>query len=550
MNKEGQRFEKKSLKVVIGKTADWAELAKDSVCFANARGGVIYIGIEDMDDLPPENQQIDPELPHKIRKRLSELTVNVATIPEIQTASNGSQYIALNILPSVSTIAATTDGKYYYRIADDCKPLPPEELMRLMTDKPAFIWETKINKSVRRTDIDLDKLKNFILDIQASDRVTHFVKNKNADELLEYYLLAEGDFLTNLGILWIGKRTDRAKLLYSPVVQFLKFDEDGNKVNKLVWDDYSLNPKELIEALWIQIPDWKEGVEVSDGIFRKFVANYEEDVVRELIANALVHRPYTTRGDIFINLFPDRLEVHNPGLFPMGVTPQNILHKSIRRNEHLAKVFYDLKLMEREGSGFDKMYEILLKNGKHIPIPTEGDDRVIVTIKRRIIKSEIISFINRINEEYQLRQRELICLGLIAQHTALSSIEFSELLSLPTQNGIRDWLGRLLDFDIVQSIGKTKGVEYFVNPQILRKAKFKGKTNLKKIEEHRLRELIFQDIQTYPMSSFSEIHQRIGAEISKKKIQKLISEMINQETIMPSGKLRWRKYSISPKSVK
>jgi ATP-dependent DNA helicase RecG len=33
--------DKKSLKIVTGKTADWQELAKDCVCFANTRGGII-----------------------------------------------------------------------------------------------------------------------------------------------------------------------------------------------------------------------------------------------------------------------------------------------------------------------------------------------------------------------------------------------------------------------------------------------------------------------------------------------------------------------------
>src|SRR5699024_5031733 len=130
-----------------------------------------------------------------------------------------------------------------------------------------------------------------------------------------------------------------------------------NKVNKIVWDDYSLNPKELIQQIWSEVPDWKEGIEIPDGIFRRRIANYDEVVVRELLANALVHRPYNTAGDIFINLYPDRLEIHNPGLLPLGVTPTNILHKSIQRNRHLAKIFYDLKLMEREGSGYDKIYE-------------------------------------------------------------------------------------------------------------------------------------------------------------------------------------------------
>lgn len=541
---ETQHIEKKSLRVVVNSTADWSELAKDCVCFANSRGGNIYIGIEDDSNLPPSDQKIEANLPDKIRKRMSELTVNVGTHVEIADALNGGQYINLRVLPSSSTIASTTDGRYYCRVSDECKPLSPEEMTRLLTDKPAFIWETKVVKSVNRSDFDTDKMNAFIDSIKQSDRVTSFVKEKSPDELLDYYLMAEGDCLTNLGVLWLGKRSDRAKLLYAPVIQFLKFDESDNRVNKIVWDDFSLNPKELIEAVWSQIPDWKEGIEVSDGIFRKFIPNYEEEVIRELVANALVHRPYTTRGDIFINLYPDRLEIHNPGLLPTGVTPKNMLHKTIRRNEHLAKVFYDLKLMEREGSGFDLMYEKLLTNGKHVPIVTEGDDRVSVTIKKRISKNEIVTLISRANEEFQLRQKEIICLGLIAQHTTLSAIEFSKALNLPQQTSISDWLGRLVDLGLVKSKGKTKGVEYFIDIEFLRKANFKGRTNLKKIENHRLKELILEDLKTYPNSSISEIHHRIGSEIALRKVKAEIDKMVDNNEVKSSGTRRWTKYSI------
>ena len=108
------------------------------------------------------------------------------------------------------------------------------------------------------------------------------------------------------------------------------------------------------------IPDFREQYELPDGLFRQYLPLYDEVVVRELLVNALVHRPYTQRGDIFLNLHPDRLEVINPGRLPLGVTPQNILHTTVRRNEQLARLFHDLKLMEREGSGFDKIYEVLL----------------------------------------------------------------------------------------------------------------------------------------------------------------------------------------------
>lgn len=106
---------------------------------------------------------------------------------------------------------------------------------------------------------------------------------------------------------------------------------------------------------------------------------------------------------------------------------------------------------------------------------------------------------------------------MIAQHTTLSAIEFSKVLYLPQQNAIRDWLGRLQDLELVQSKGKTKGVEYFINPEFLKQVDFKGKTNLKKIEDHRLKELIHEDISTYSNSSVSEIHQRIGPEIAVRR---------------------------------
>lgn len=542
---ENQYLDKKSIRVVLSHSANWSELAKDCVCFANARGGTIHLGIEDGYDVPPPDQRIPEDLPSKILKRIAELTVNVGVTTNVEKAGNGGEYIQITVLPSTSTIASTTDGRYYLRVADHCQPVLPDDLTRLLTDKPSFIWETKLVRAVKRDDTDVTKLNRFLESIRSSERVSSFVKSKSPDELLDYYMLAEGEFLTNLGVLWVGKRNDRAKLLYAPVIQFLKYDLQGNRVNKLVWDDFSLNPAELIEAIWTQIPDWREGIEISDGLFRKFIPNYEEEVIRELLTNALVHRPYTTRGDIFINLYPDRLEVHNPGRFPIGVTPQNMLHTTVRRNEHLAKLFYDYKLMEREGSGYDKICEILLSNGKQLPIPAEGTDRVTITVRKRIAKPEIVSFINRINEQYQLRQKELICLGLIAQHTSLSSLEFSKALELPGQQAIKDWLGRLPELDIVKTSGRTKGTAYYVNPQMLRLISFKGKTNLKRIESHRLRELIYQDLSTYPQSAISEVCQRIGLEIPQRRVKLMLDKMIESGDVVSTGVKKWTRYAIN-----
>lgn len=116
-------------------------------------------------------------------------------------------------------------------------------------------------------------------------------------------------------------------------------------------------------------------------MFRRNIPAYPESVIRELMGNALVHRPYTIRGDIFLNIHPDYIEIVNPGLLPIGVTADNILHVTKKRNEHMAALFYALHLMEREGSGYDMMYEKLLANGKSVPIVEEGDDYVKVRVE-------------------------------------------------------------------------------------------------------------------------------------------------------------------------
>ncbi len=543
--KENQFIEKKKIDIVLDKTADWRELAKLAVCFANSRGGIIHIGIADKESMPPENQKIELSLPFKIKKKISENSVNVAVSPTIKTAENGGEFIELEVLFSASTVASTTDGKYYYRSDDTCVPILPDELSRLFTDKPSFIWETKKTK-VLISEIDVLKFQNFKKDIQTSSRVGIHVKQKSDEELLEHYLFTEDGFLTNLGVLWLGKRKDRAKLLYAPTVHFLKFDEQDQKVNKILWEDHTLNPKELIEAIWTEIPDWKEGVDVADGMFRKFIPNYEEEVVRELMANALVHRPYTTRGDIFINLFPDRLEVINPGLFPIGVTPANVLHKNVRRNQYLANVFYDLHLMDKEGSGVDKMYQILLSNAKHIPIACQGDDSVRFIIHKRILKTEIITLINRANEEFQLNSKELISLGLIAQHNSISAIEFGKELNLSDQaNVVTNWLGRLMDIGLLISKGNTKAKEYSINPEFLKRANFKGKTNLKRIENHRLEELVYQDLKIYDDSFIKDIHKRIGEEIPLRRLKFMLDKMHHDNKLEKSGANRWTKYCLN-----
>jgi ATP-dependent DNA helicase RecG len=541
VSQEGQLLDKKSLRAVSGKTADWVELAKDCVAFANATGGHLLIGIEDDQNDPPASQRIPVGLSDTLRRRLAELTVNVVALPNIVTASNGGQYIDLTI-PRATAVASTTDGRYFLRVADQSKPVTGDEVMRLATERNALPWEMQTTLHIQRTERDSGKCHRLLDALRASDRVKSSVKEKDDEELLDHYQLAQDQYLTHLGILCIGKQQHRAQLATAPVIQFIKYDEHGQKVNKLVWDDHTLSPMELIEAVWQEVPDFRERYELPDGLYRQNVPAFDEIVVRELLVNALVHRPYTQRGDIFLNLHPDRLEVVNPGLLPLGVTPRNILHTTVRRNEHLARLFHDLKLMEREGSGFDKMFEVLLSQGKPAPELVELHDRVQVTVRRRILKPEVIDFITKADQTYQLTQRERITLGLLAQHDALTARELAQALELPSVESLPPWLKRPLEWQLVRSSGRTQAMRYFIDPQLLRSLDFSTSTTLKRIEPHRLAALVLEDLQRYPESAISDIHQRVGAEIHPKQVKRALDELIERGEARFEGNNRWRRY--------
>lgn len=544
MSQEGQLFDKKSLRAVTGTTANWKEIAKDCIAFANAQGGRLLIGIENDADLPDAVQRIDPGLPDLVRRKLGERTVNVTVLPEIRRADNGGEYLELRI-PRALAVASTPDGHYFLRVSDESKPVVGDEVMRLAAERSALPWETQTTLHVSRSETDPQKLAAFVAGIRASDRVKESVKEKTEDELLDHYQLAQGEWLTNLGVLCVGRRQDRARLGTAPVIQFIKYDDLGKKVNKITWDDYDLTPMELIEAVWREVPDFRERYELPDGLFRQHVPLYDEIVVRELLVNALVHRPYTQRGDIFLNLHPDRLEVVNPGLLPLGVTPQNLLHTTVRRNEHLARVFHDLKLMEREGSGYDKMYEVLLSQGKPVPEPKEGPDRFEVTVRRRILKPQVIDFIAKADQTFQLTQRERIALGLLAQHEALTARELAKALELSTVEALTPWINRLLSWELVLSSGRTQATRYYVDPDILRRLEFPASTTLRRIEPHRLQALVVEDLRLYPRSATGEINQRIGAEIPYKQVKRALDTLIIAGQVVFEGDKKGRRYSLA-----
>lgn len=116
-----------------------------------------------------------------------------------------------------------------------------------------------------------------------------------------------------------------------------------------------------------------------------------EEVLREALANAVLHRDYSDLAldsPISVDIYKDRVEISSPGGFPGGKSITAITDgHSIARNQTLARILMDVPwpedsggvLAEVNGSGIPRMFNLMREAG--LPVPDYDIDIARVTVK-------------------------------------------------------------------------------------------------------------------------------------------------------------------------
>ena len=120
-----------------------------------------------------------------------------------------------------------------------------------------------------------------------------------------------------------------------------------------------------------------------DGARRIDRWEYPEDVVREAVVNALVHRDYSIAGtDVMLSIFSDRLEVQSPGRLPNTVTVDG-MKSGMRyaRNQTLVNVMRDYGYVDARGMGVrSKIIPGMRKHNGTEPDLVEEESRFTVRL--------------------------------------------------------------------------------------------------------------------------------------------------------------------------
>ena len=183
--------------------------------------------------------------------------------------------------------------------------------------------------------------------------------------------------------------------------------------------------------------------------------------------NAIVHRDYAFSGSTLISIFEDRIEFVTIGGLVKGITLEDVkLGVSVLRNQHLANIFYRLRLIEAYGTGILKINEAygdystkpLIEttgNAFKITLPNSNfhtEDKKHQNMSKSGGATSIGKKENRINT----------VLELCRSKGAISRMDVEAALSISQSTAIL-LLRELVEDGVLVKKGKTKNLRYYEN---------------------------------------------------------------------------------------
>ncbi len=332
------------------------ELARLAAGLANHRGGRLFLGV----DREGQARGVGEVHPLQVTHALFQLTQGLL-LPYVETVEGpGVRVLVLHIPQSPKAIAVGPGRVPFW----DGKGLKELRLGQPLPE-PDFTDQVLPAASLS----DLDPLEVLRLRRILEERGSPLAALPDLELLHALGLLArsEGEDRPKVAALLLAG-TPLALRRLLPQAEASYYFHDREEEAYAFREDILRPIPALLERLKELIQARNRVRYFTVGLFRLEVWDFDQEVYREALLNALVHRDWQSPDAIQVHHYPDRLEISNPGGFPPGITPENILrHPPRRRNPRLAEALYRLGYVERAGSGVDKMYRLLLKYGKEPP---------------------------------------------------------------------------------------------------------------------------------------------------------------------------------------
>jgi ATP-dependent DNA helicase RecG len=420
-------------------------LADAAVCFANADGGRIVLGVNDKakdrrSALVGVAAEYTPEL---VRKGVFDRTSPPLTLAIAERLEEGSRLLVVDVPPGVAP-HSNSAGLATRRLGKECRPFTPAEQREFLVARGQYDWSTESSGiELRRVSkAELDRLRQLLGESGADD----LARLRDGPLLEALRLVATDGKLTMAGILMLANESLIGDVVPSYGYSYQYRPTPGSEATSRVRGQKPLlgAVETLMEA--VEARTQVQPLNVAGGVQLR-LTDYPANAVRELLVNALIHRSFEAGGTVDIEHSPDHLVVTSPGGLVSGVTPTNILtHPSTPRHRLLAEAISRCQLAERTGQGIDRVYREMLRAGKPPPQIEDRDSFVRASISGGIGNDAFIRFVRDLPMELGGDVDVLICLSLLRDSTSIDAARFAEAIQRSPIEA-QEVLARLADDD-------------------------------------------------------------------------------------------------------
>ena len=333
--------------VVLGdrgvRSPNTEEMADEMVAFANADGGVIFLGVDDDGIVRgiPANRVGDVEAwAIDVASNNCHPPIRPILRKEQLPGPTGSDRLVVQVeVRRGLYVHGTSGGRHHIRVGSTKQILMGATLARLFQDRGrAFVFDEQQVPDATGDDLDRDRMEEFFTNGPRSIPWPDLLRNTRVVATRD----DEIERPTVSGLLVFG-RTPHTHL-------------PSAYVESAVYRGTSLTSDDLVHSesikgsVDIQIDDSTAFVDrfmlkpsrKRDG--REDYPQYDISAVHEAVVNAVAHRDYSISGSkIRLFLFSDRLELSSPGALPNTITIETMPYRVFTRNQLLVSFLSRMK---------------------------------------------------------------------------------------------------------------------------------------------------------------------------------------------------------------
>ena len=327
------------------KTSFQKEVIESIVAFANAKGGIIFIGV--LDDGVVQGVDVGYET---IQNYINTIKQNTqpSLIVEIEELDIESKIVLVIDIKEQPIKPIACKNRYYKRYRNSNHLMSLDEISNEHLKTINASWDYYVDDRHDFSDISQENI------IKAIEKIENYQGKKFNDDpmtILKKFELIKEDRLT-FGAYLLFTCNNSALTAFaigrfkSPTKIIDNIDINTDIISQIDTAIQFIQKHLMVEFIITGNPQREEKYD------------YPLEAIREIVINMIVHRDYRDSGHSVIKIFDDRIEFFNPGKLYDDITIEKLNsnnYSSKTRNRAIARFFKEAGIIERYGSGINRI---------------------------------------------------------------------------------------------------------------------------------------------------------------------------------------------------